>query len=99
MKVVFSGIVSEGLDNPDCQTILSLFESKDLFALHLCVLLLPLKNFFNSGMLDNRYSLIVVEKPLNYIGHRIDVHTSGTVTKERRSVLLFSRIHFLKCFF
>src|SRR5262249_15842316 len=66
-------IVSQRLNDADRQTIFSALELKDLFALRLRVLLLPLKDFFNRRMPDNRHPLIVIQKPLDHVRHRINI--------------------------
>src|SRR5258708_21288456 len=86
MKVVFGRILGERLDYANCETILSLFESKNFFSGRSTLLLFPLKNFFDVTVLDNGHAFVVIEKPLNNIGNGIKIDVASGVTLQRREV-------------
>src|SRR6185369_7794770 len=67
VQAALGRVVSERLNDPDRESILSTIELKDLFALRLHVLLFPLEHFFDRRVPDDCDSLIVVEEPLDHI--------------------------------
>ena len=71
VQLAFAWIVSDRLKNPDRQTILGAIEIKNVLAGVAALLLFPLKQFFNLGVLYDRDSLIVIKKPLDYLGQRV----------------------------
>src|SRR6266403_1940896 len=73
MELPLSGVVGERLNDPDCQTIFSKVEHENAFAGSLAMLLFPLKDLLHCGMFDDGYALIILEEPLDYIRHGINV--------------------------
>src|SRR5712692_11025282 len=82
MEFTFGGVVSESLNNSDCQTILSAIENEDLLTLTPALLLFPLEEFFDSRMLNYCHPLIMVEKPLDYFRYRIIINVTVIVATQ-----------------
>jgi hypothetical protein len=83
MKLALGCILGKRLNDPNRQTIFRSIENKDLFAGLTALLLFPLKHFLDSRMLDYRHPAVVVEKPLNYVGYRIDVNATSSIAQKR----------------
>jgi hypothetical protein len=86
MEFSLSRVFSECLNYSDGQAILSAIELENIFSLYSTLLLFPLEDFLNSGVPDNSHAFIVIEEPLNHIGHRIYVNPSSRISLERRQV-------------
>jgi hypothetical protein len=74
VELPLSGVVGERLNDPDCQTIFSKIEHENAFAGSLAMLLFPLKDLLHRGMFDDGYALIILQEPLDYIRHGINVY-------------------------
>ena len=73
MKRAFRAVLGQGLDDADSQPILCLLKVENRFTLAAALFLFPMKNLFDVRVLDNRDPLIEIEKPLNYVGNRIEI--------------------------
>src|SRR5437588_176397 len=81
VEIRFMGIVGERLKYSNRQTILCAIEIEDILASVTALLLLPLKQFFNFGVLDNRDPIVVIHEPLNDVRNRIVVNATGGVAQ------------------
>ena len=92
MKRAFGVILGQRLYYPNRQPILGLFEIENCFTRCPALLLFPLKNFFYVGVLDNRYALVKIKKPLNNVWNGIEIDVPCNIPsqgwKVRRSFLL-----------
>jgi len=66
-------IVGERLNDPIADDPRKV-EHENAFAGSLAMLLFPLKDFLHRGMFDDSYALIILEEPLDYIRHGINVY-------------------------
>ena len=82
----FSCILGERLNDPDGQAIFSPIKMEDFFAGIAAVLLFPVKDFFNSGMLYNCDALIIIKEPLNDVRNRIEIDAS--LSKQKIAVAI-----------
>jgi len=79
-------IFSECLNDADRHAIFGAIEDENFFAGVAALFLFPLEDFFDSGVFDDGDALVVVEKPLNYVGNGIDIDAPLSITAERRFV-------------
>ncbi len=86
MEFLLSGVVGQRLNDPNCQTIFRKIEHKDAFAGSLAMLLFPLKDLLHRGMFDDGYALIILEEPLDYIRHGINVYLTVVMPPQWRRV-------------
>jgi hypothetical protein len=63
-----------------------LFEIKNSLACQAALFLLPLKNFFDVAVLDNRNALVEIKKPLDNVGNGIEIDVPLGITPQRRQV-------------
>src|SRR6476620_6685539 len=84
MQLPLTGIVGERLNDSDGKSVFSTIELKDLVSLVACVLLLPVENFLDRRMPDDCDSLVVIEKPLDYVWNGIEIYFACWKTLQRR---------------
>ena len=75
-------IVSDGLDDPNCESIFSAIEDEDIFAGQTALILFPLEQLFDLCVFDRGDSLVVIEKPLDYVWHRIVIRCAVFVAAQ-----------------
>jgi hypothetical protein len=91
----FGVILSQRLYYPNSKAVFSLLKIKNCFTNRSALLLFPLKNFFYVAVLDNRYALVKIEKPLNNVGHGVEIDVACNIPSQRRKVersLLFANV-------
>jgi len=86
MKRAFRVMLGQRLYYPNSKTVLGLFKIKNCFTRRSALLLFPLKNFFYVAVLDNRYALVEIEKPLNNLGNGIDIDVPCDIPSQGRKV-------------
>src|SRR5882672_10716082 len=86
MQRAFRVILGQRLYYPNRQPVLSLLKVKNGFTSRSALLLFPLKNFFYVAVLDNRYALVEIEKPLDNVGNGIEVDVPCAIPSHGRKV-------------
>src|SRR5687768_1735862 len=86
MKRGLRVVLSQRLNYSNGQAILGQFEIKNCFTSRSALFLFPLKDFFHVAVLDNRYPLIEIEKPLNNLWDGIHVNVPVRIPSQRRKV-------------
>lgn len=100
MELAFSWVMSNGLKDANSQAVLGAIEAEHIFAGQTALFLLPLKQFFDLGVLDDSNALVIIEKPLDYVRQRVIVHGAIFVPQEhglaRRGLCLWlDMVHLL----
>jgi hypothetical protein len=88
VKRTLGVVFRQRLNYSDGEAVLSLFEIKDFFTRRPTQLLFPLKDLFYIAVLDNRYALIEIKKPLNNLGNRVDIDVPMRITAQWRKIKL-----------
>src|ERR1041385_6705582 len=79
-------MMRNGLEDSDRQTIFRAVEVEDVLARLATLLLFPLEQFFDFGVLDNGHAFVIVKEPLNDIRQRVVIDVAVTVSPEDRSI-------------
>ena len=95
VEFTFAGIVCKRLDYANRQPVLGLVELEDLFSMIVGVLLFPLEDFLDGWVFDDRHTLVVVEKPFDYIRYRINIDLAILMSSKNWFVLSFESVHIL----